>query len=177
MELFTFLLQSWEKAIIAIALLLAIVYFLLVYYSLKSLFAFKKYLNSYEISIKMATVETITLIKDLEKTANYQLDENDSDLVEEIENLTGQNIIKGHYKKVFAIYLDLYNIVKGNQTDERILEQIENNFKLQKEIDKLYQQALFYHSNDLIGYNYWVKFTLTRPFTFLFKFKKRDSIY
>jgi hypothetical protein len=177
MELITFLLLTWEKALIGLGVLFVIVYILLIYYALKSLFVFKKQLNSYETSVKMATIETITLIRDLEKLSGDQIDEKNSDLLEEIEGLVVQNIVKGNYKKVLAVHTDFVNKLKSMITDQSLLEKVENNVNLQKEIDKLYQKALSYHSADLSGYNYWAHFILTRPFTLMFKFKKRDSIY
>ena len=171
------LLESWEKAVIAIAILFVVVYFCLVYYSLKSLFYFKKRLKSYEVSIKMAVVETITLIRELAKSCDYQLDEETSDKLEKIEVSAANNEVKGCYKEVLVIYSTLFNKLKGQNNDENRLLEINNNLLLQKEIDKLYQKALFYHNADLTGYNYWVKFIPTKPFTLMFKFKKRDSIY
>lgn len=172
---YTFL--TWQKALVGLAALIFTFLVLIVYYALRSLFVFKKTLNSYETSIKMTTVGTITLIRDLAKLVNYQFDEETVDKLDDIEYLAGQNTIKGFYKEVYSIYLNLYNHCKGIVTDPNLLYQIENNFKLQKEIDRLYQKALFYHATDLIGYNYWVKFWLTRPFTKMFGFKTRESVY
>ena len=177
MEFLLFLLQSWEKAVIAIAILVFVLYVLLVYYSLSSCFKFKNMLRSYEISMKMSIIETITSIKELAALINFQFDEETIKKIDEIETLAGQDIVTGYYKEVNTIYMDLLNYAKHSTKDSELLEKVKYNSLRQNEINNLYQKALFYHSQDLIGYNYWVKFVLTRPFTKAFKFNKKESVY
>ena len=177
MVLSIFLLQDYEKALIGIALLFFVIYVFLVIHSIVALKSFKNTLNSYEASIKMCIVETITLIRELSKISDIKINDDVNEKLDKIESFAAQDIIKGYYKQVFMIFSELYNSTKGNIQDSERLREIENNFLQQKELDKLYQNALFCHNADLIGYNYWVKNILVKPFTLLFKFKKRESIY
>ena len=171
------LLQTWEKAVIGIAAVIFVFYLLILVFALTACKRFNKLLNSYETSVKMATVETVTLIRQLASIIDYKLDENVSDRLDEIESLAGQNIVKGNYKETNTIYLGLYNHSKTLNLSEETIKKVEINLELQKEVDKLYQQALFYHNSDLAGYNYWVRFLLTRPFTKLCKYNVKESIY
>lgn len=171
------LLQTWEKAVIGIAAVIFVFYLLILVFALTACKRFNKLLKSYETSVKMATVETVTLIRQLASIIGYKLDENVSDRLDEIESLAGQNIVKGNYKETNTIYLNLYNYSKTLNLSEETIKKVEINLELQKEVDKLYQQALFYHNSDLAGYNYWVRFLLTRPFTKLCKYNVKESIY
>lgn len=177
MEFLLFLLQTWEKALIAIALLIFVFYVILIYFAISSCYKFQKLLKSYETSMKMSIIETITLIRQLAEIIDFKFDEETKDKIDQIESFAGQDIVKGHYKEVYLIYMELVKHAELTIQDKNILEKIENNKLLHKEIDNLYQKALFYHGQDLGAYNYWVKFILTRPFTKALKFNKKESVY
>lgn len=171
------LLQTREKAVIGVAAVIFIFYILILIFALTSCKRFNKLLKSYETAIKMSTVETVTLIRELASIIDHKLDEETIDRLDEIEALAGQNIVKGNYKETYSIYLSLYNYAKTQNLSEETLEKVEINLELEKEIDKLYQQALLYHNNDVAGYNYWVRFLLTRPFTKLCKYNVKENIF
>jgi hypothetical protein len=111
------------------------------------------------------------------KIVSQTLTLEEQDLIDDIENKIAINKIFGAYKKVSSMFVNRLNIINSQELTEEQSTKIAKIQFFQKEIDGLYQKALFSYNSNLLGYNYWVKFILTRVFTKLLKLNKKDELY
>lgn len=172
----TILLETWQNAIIVCAVALVVIYLILIYFAVTSLGYFKNKLKSSKNALKLCIAEEIYLVEELyELAGNMNLKTNALEL-KALKNKLDENQIQGLHTKVFQVYNEFFTNIKSNIFDEKTKQFLNKSYMKLEENRFIYMQITDTYNSDILGYNYWCKFILTRPFIKLLKYKKEDRL-
>lgn len=158
---------------ITITIFVLFLYICLTGYCIFQCYYFNKKLENKAKELIIICNEKLSLITAIEeyiKKENIDIELLDLSI---IENRIKNNDCLNLYNELYYSFLVLYK-----NLERRNLENINLNmyYSLHEENDDQYHQVIEDYSSLLLGYNYWTKFLLCRPFILLFRFKKKELI-
>lgn len=171
------LLGTVEHIILVAIAILLVAYGIIVYYAISSCFKFNRKLNGSTKTIKMAVAEKILLTKTLSEKSGIELSVEEKEKLDDLADEVSSDNIIGKYAEVDKIYSKLRNLCRTSTFSDDIRKKLDINYSLNEENSYLYHSTIDEYNSDLLGYNYWCKLLITRPFTLMFRFKKKETIY
>lgn len=171
-----FLLAGWQQAIIVIVVALVVIYLLLIYFAISSLSYFNKKLKNSRNALKIIIAELFYLIEELQDLLNELKISYNTNTLKELKHELEDDHLDGLYSKTSKLYNELFIKLNNEVFDENNKKILNDSYKKYEENNYLYMQITDTYNNDILGYNYWCRFILTRPFTSLLKYKKLERL-
>lgn len=168
--------NGWITAGIIAAVVVVTLYILLIWVSLRSLFYFKKKMNKIRDALVVLLSEKFEILQQILDDFG---DEYFHDLIIDFEDalaeFSDENIMNT-FERFTIIENQVFKVLNEMEDSEENKNYNNKYSAFVSENASSYRSKVEEYNYCLLGYNYWHKFVLTKPFVLLFRFKEMKPL-